>query len=497
MRSDRNVSTQVGLFLVVGVAVTALAWLLSPHLFTSLPARIAVAVGSVGAVAALFFIMYHDRRRQQRQLLNCVDLICGNEDIDSRHAAIYNMLQRNDPWWSEPMRRVQDRLQQNRDQIDETQHVRASAEVRARRLAIERDQMSAIVASLADPVIAIDQYGELLLANQSAQNILGIEEAAEDRAIDGLVQCEKLVDLLNATRQRKLPAHRSGEIKLLTSAGESRCYRVMCTGLAVADEAQAETVHSHGAVAVLNDVSHEKAIQKRNADFVSSVSHEMKTPLAAIKAYVELLADGEADDDETRDEFLAVINGQADRLHRLIDNLLNISRIEAGVVEVNKQARPLHELLEEAIEVVQPSAESKHIGLHCEFSPMYLTVLADRDMLLQAAINLLSNAIKYTPDGGTVILRSKMQDDQVVFEIEDSGVGLSEADREHVFKKFYRVKKDRQMASGTGLGLPLAKHIVEDVHGGKLTAESTLGQGSTFRITLPSARSAVGQLQFQ
>jgi two-component system phosphate regulon sensor histidine kinase PhoR len=241
-------------------------------------------------------------------------------------------------------------------------------------------------------------------------------------------------------------------------------------------------------VAVLQDITAQKAIQKRNAEFVSAVSHEMKTPLTSIKAYVELLADGDAEDEATRDEFLGVITSQTARLQRLIDNLLNLARIEAGVVSVNKQARSLNELLEEAAEVVRPAAEAKRIMLQRDLSPMYLGVLADRDMLLQSAINLLSNAVKYTPDGGTVTLRSRMADGQAVFEVADTGVGLSPEDSEKVFEKFYRVKKDQNMASGTGLGLPLAKHIVEDVHGGRLTVESELGKGSTFRAALPLIR---------
>jgi two-component system phosphate regulon sensor histidine kinase PhoR len=213
----------------------------------------------------------------------------------------------------------------------------------------------------------------------------------------------------------------------------------------------------------------------------------MKTPLAGIKAYVELLVDGDAEDEETREEFLNVINSQADRLQRLIDNMLNLARIEAGVVSVDKKSRSLNELLEEAVNVVQPSAEAKSIELLTELSPLYLGVLADRDMLLQAAINLLSNAVKYTPEGGRITLRSRLADDEVAFEVEDTGVGLSEEDCRHVFEKFYRVKKDKTMASGTGLGLPLAKHIVEDVHGGRLSVESEVGVGSTFCVTLPNA----------
>jgi two-component system phosphate regulon sensor histidine kinase PhoR len=108
-------------------------------------------------------------------------------------------------------------------------------------------------------------------------------------------------------------------------------------------------------------------------------------------------------------------------------------------------------------------------------------------MLLQSAINLLSNAIKYTPEGGSVTLRSRLEAGQVRFEVQDTGVGLSEEDRQRVFEKFYRVNKDKNMAPGTGLGLPLAKHIVEDVHGGRLTVESTPGEGSTFIVALPGA----------
>jgi len=160
---------------------------------------------------------------------------------------------------------------------------------------------------------------------------------------------------------------------------------------------------------------------------------------------------------------------------------------------VSKQHRSLNELLDEALHVVQPSAESKNIQLVNELSPLYLGVLADRDMLLQAAINLLSNAIKYTQPSGRVTLRSRMNDGQVRFEVQDTGVGLSEDDCQRVFEKFYRVKKDKDMAQGTGLGLPLAKHIIEDVHGGKLTVESVLGQGSTFIATLPCTGQTVAR----
>ena len=139
-----------------------------------------------------------------------------------------------------------------------------------------------------------------------------------------------------------------------------------------------------------------------------------------------------------------------------------------------------------AFNVVQPSADQKQIELVADLSPMYMGVFVDRDMIVQSAINLLSNAIKYTAGGGKVTLRSRMEDKASVFEVEDTGVGLSEEDCQKVFEKFYRVKENKNMAPGTGLGLPLAKHIVDDVHGGSLTVSSHKGQGSVFRISLPS-----------
>jgi two-component system phosphate regulon sensor histidine kinase PhoR len=163
-----------------------------------------------------------------------------------------------------------------------------------------------------------------------------------------------------------------------------------------------------------------------------------------------------------------------------------LARIEAGVVAVNKLPLSLNELLSEAVGVMQPAAEDKQITLSAELSPLYLGALADRDMLLQAAINLLSNAVKYTKRGGGVTLKSRMTDQEIVFEVQDTGVGLSPEDCQRVFEKFYRVKKDRDMAQGTGLGLALVKHIVEDVHGGRIEVASELGRGSTFRVCLPA-----------
>ena len=406
----------------------------------------------------------------------------------------------SDKGWSKTAARVRDALEEYGARTRDLKHAQTARGIRDRRAATQSQRIKGILSGLAEPILAMDDYGDLVLANQSAEQLFQFDlESAETRSLAKLAHCQKLLDLLTATAQRKAAGTRSDEIEILDENGNSRWYRATASPLTSgSDPAENEgdspaTSASHGAVAVLRTIGEQKSLQKRNAEFVSAVSHEMKTPLAGIKAYVELLVDGDAEDEETREEFLEIINSQADRLQRLIDNMLNLARIEAGVVNVSKQTQSLNTLLEEALHVVQPSAEAKQIELVSELSPMYLGVLADRDMLLQAAINLLSNAIKYTPEQGTVTLRSRLEDDKIRFEVQDTGVGLSEEDCHRVFEKFYRVKKDKNMAAGTGLGLPLAKHIVEDVHGGTLSAESTLGEGSTFAITLGNAGKLAGQ----
>jgi two-component system phosphate regulon sensor histidine kinase PhoR len=421
-----------------------------------------------------------------------IDRLCELEaaQLQDENAFDAIPLRQGDRDWRELCQRVQQRLADFARQADELRMSVAGAEVRVRRAAAEREQLYEILQNLADPVLAVDQFGDIVLANQSAERLLITPSGSGEQhpALAQLDHCQQLLGMLTETRRRKTPTHKSGEFALPDADGKERWYRASCRSLAQ-QEKQAvggDQAAGHGAVAVLTDITGQKAIQKRNAEFVSSVSHEMKAPLSSIRAYVELLADGEAEDDQTREEFLGVINSQADRLQRLVENLLNIARIEAGVVAVNKAPLSLNELLQECVGVMTPQAEQKQIVLASELSPLYLGVLADRDMLLQAAINLISNAIKYTRSSGSVTLRSRLSDQEVIFEVSDTGVGLSPEDCQRVFDKFYRVKKDRDMAPGTGLGLALVKHIVEDVHGGRIEVTSEPGQGSTFRVVLPA-----------
>jgi len=389
--------------------------------------------------------------------------------------------------WFELAQRFTDRFAANCERLAKAEHSRDALEIRVRRAAARLEQIEAVLDGMPEAIVAIDQFDELILANPAAEALFELDaKSAVGQPLDKVLHCQQLIEMLIDTRRRKTHGGRRGEVELRDAAGQSHWLGVACQSMASHDRAAAAN-RPAGAFALLRDAGDQKAAEKRYADFVSSVSHEMKSPLAGIKAYVELLADGEATDEQTREEFVQVIGSQANRLQRLIDNLLNLAQIEAGAMNVSKDNVSLNDLLAETLDVLRPSAEAKRISLTAELSPMYLAAHADRDMMTQVAINLLSNAIKYTPEGGRVTLRSRLADAEVQFEAEDSGVGLSAEDQVRVFEKFYRVKKDRSMAGGTGLGLPLAKLIVEDVHGGRLTVRSTPGSGSVFIVSLPAA----------
>lgn len=464
----------------------AVAWVAGLGIGATTPwLRAALLLAGLAMAGTIAVVIVRRWTRGAREANELLLELAGTDNPGERGACggLATALSPDNPW-ADAVETVRASLARGWERAHDAEHQRSALEIRARRSAEQCAQATSILNGLADPVLVLDEYNNLVLANASAERMFHIDGlAAGQRALAEVLHCEKLLESLTDTRRRRTAASRTEEMELPDGHGGSRWYGVTTSALV---DSEKEPPEATGRVTLLRDISAQKAIQRRHAEFISAVSHEMKTPLAGIKAYVELLVDGDAEDDATREEFLQVINGQADRLRRLIDNLLNLSRIESGVVKVDKRPRPLNELLEEAVSIVRPAAEEKNIELAAELSSLYLGALIDRDQMLQAAINLLSNAIKYTLAGGRVVLRSRPWDQHVQFEVQDTGVGLSDEDRQRVFEKFYRVPKDQQMAPGTGLGLSLAKYIVEDVHGGRLTVTSQLGVGSTFKVTLPS-----------
>ncbi len=386
--------------------------------------------------------------------------------------------------WNRAFGRLHERMSGMARRLEELDRERAAYEHRAKSFESRSRQVHSVLSALAEPVLVIDKRDKLVLTNSSAKRLLSIKSDSEERALDSLVQCEQLVELLTDTRRRQAFTQRSREIELADEQGAAHWYRVTARNIPTQPGDSDPDGTSQGAVALMHDISSQRVLQKRNAEFVTAVSHEMKTPLAGIKAYVELLTDGEADDPQAQQDFLHVIAAQADRLQHLVDDLVDLARIEADLAGDQKREQPLLPLLEDALAAVRSEAQQKDIHLETDWSGPDLNVAVDRPLMYQAAFHLLSNAVKYTPAGGRITLGARAQGREVVFEIIDTGLGIAADDCQRVFEKFYRAADARQLSAGTGLGLPLVKHIVEDVHGGCLELHSTPGEGSVFRVRL-------------
>jgi two-component system phosphate regulon sensor histidine kinase PhoR len=344
----------------------------------------------------------------------------------------------------------------------------------------QKQHAEAIIYSISDAVLVTDPFDELVLANESAARTFGFDLQKAGRSpVDRVIKDAKMIELIREMRQSDSTGRRIIEHQIRTSSGE-RAFKVTMSCVADQNDEPA------GVVAVLHDMTKEKEVAEMKNDFVSNVSHELRTPLASIKAYVEMLIDGEATDEKTTREFYEVIQNEANRLGRLIDNILNISRIESGLVKINKQPQSLMVIMKEAIEVITPQAKLKQITLGEKLTPAFYQTHADKDMLYQAVLNLLSNAIKYTPEGGTVTVQTEVNEakKKVIGRISDTGVGIPPKDLPFVFDKFYRAEANNRMAKGTGLGLSLVKHIVETVHQGRIFVESQVGKGSCFGFEL-------------
>ncbi len=341
-----------------------------------------------------------------------------------------------------------------------------------------------IIYSIRDAVIVVDEFDKLLIANKAAGKLFSFNfKDAQYRPLGELVDSSKsaFVDFLHQSRRSRVRGVRK-EIELDC---DERRKTFDCIVSCVCDEHE----RICGAVVVLHDITREKEISQMKNDFVSHVSHELKTPLASITAYSEMLADGEAHDEETRKEFYSVIQNQAARLNRLIEDILNISRIESGLIKVEKQPVSLTILIQEQLEMIKSCADEKNIEVIREKPIVFDQVYADKDMMSQVIVNLLSNAVKYTKPGGSIKAHTEVDDitKTVKVSVTDTGVGIPEDELEHVFDKFYRALGSKDRAKGTGLGLNLVKQIVEKVHNGRVFAASRVGAGSTFGFELPLA----------
>ena len=253
---------------------------------------------------------------------------------------------------------------------------------------------------------------------------------------------------------------------------------------------QRESGFISGLVCVLSDITEQEKVEQERRSFVSNVSHELRTPLTSVKSYTESLIDGAWEDEEIAPEFLKVISTETDRMIRMITDLLNLSRMDQGKQDLNREFVSINELVAHIIdrfEMVLKSEQyrNKKYTIERDFTQRTLWVEIDQDKFIQVIDNIMNNAIKYSPDGGKITCKLMETHNSVVISITDEGLGIPRKDIGHVFDRFYRVDKARARSmGGTGLGLAISKEVVQ-LHGGKIWVTSVENKGSTFFISLP------------
>lgn len=361
-----------------------------------------------------------------------------------------------------------------------TQAVRRGLEIDSRVARSELDRLRRAVGHAPEGLVVLDGADEVVLTSTAGAARLGIPDGDEGKG--PLPPGGETDIVLRAVREARAEGP-AGERRLeLPEGGRANIEREITVRPLHDAEGRPD-----GSVLLVRDLSHERELGRMTSEFVAKASHELRTPLSSITAYAEMLVDGEAQDDAARRECYEVIEGEASRLGRLIDDMLDISRIEAGLTRVERTSVDLGDLMRRTVESIQPQAHEKEQHLQARVAEVDLRVEGDRDMLQRVIVNLLSNAVKYTPEGGRIVasVDSDNLTGSIVLAVEDTGMGIPPDRLEKVFEKFYRIENYERMARGTGLGLNLCRHIVESLHAGQIGVESELGRGSKFWISVP------------
>ena len=358
---------------------------------------------------------------------------------------------------------------------------RLSQEVESGQLRIEaeRRRLDSVLSNMTEGVIATNRRGEIDIVNNMATRMLN--------ASSELIIGENILELLDIGDRYNLREliDRNEDITIDFSTEDYPT--ILRASFSII---QSTTGFISGVVCVLRDVTEEERIEEERKQFVSNVSHELRTPLTSMRSYIEALIDGAWKDEELAPRFLDVAQSETDRMIRMIQDLLHLSRIDSGKSELNKELIDITALFTQVLNRFDMLLESEDyrnnnysIKRELVSSPIFVDI--DPDRIVQVLDNVMNNAVKYSPDGGTITAKMIVKDDEVQISIKDEGIGIPQEDLADIFKRFYRVDRARSRAmGGTGLGLAISREVVSQ-HGGRIWAESVERKGTTFNITLP------------
>lgn len=355
----------------------------------------------------------------------------------------------------------------------------AQLDERIRQAVRQRNEREAILSSMVEGVLAVDTAERVIRLNEAAARFLGVaHRQAQGRPIQEVVRKVDLQRFVRRTLQEEGPVE--GDVVVPAEGGERHLQAhgtLLRGGLG----------QEFGALIVLNDVTRLRRLENLRREFVANVSHELKTPITAIKGSAETLLGGALEEPKEAARFVGIVAKQADRLGAIIDDLLSLSRIEQGAEGegVDLRMEPLRPLIEAALQACTVAALERSLQLNL-FCAEGLRARVNGPLLEQALINLLTNAIKYSEPRGRIVVDAARFEDKVMIKVQDWGCGIAGEHLPRLFERFYRVDQARSRAlGGTGLGLAIVKHIAQ-AHGGEVVVHSTPGQGSVFTIVLPA-----------
>lgn len=339
----------------------------------------------------------------------------------------------------------------------------------------EKSKIETILNYMTDGVIAFSLDGGVIHINPTCKKMLGVDEFNE--SFNDFSRKYNLGFSLEEVLYFESTGNKEKVIGI-----NDKCIRVYF--VTFADEEN----KAGGIITVLQDITEQQRLENMRREFVANVSHELRTPLTSIKSYTETLLDGVLEDRDTAVRFMGVINSEADRMTRLVKDLLQLTKLDNQQVKWNVSDISFTGLVSGTVEKLQMEARNKNLTLENYVIGEIPAIKADRDRIEQAVLNILSNAIKYTPSGGRItVYVGKMYND-VYVKVVDTGIGIPQEDLPKIFERFYRVDKARSREmGGTGLGLAIAREIVE-AHGGTISASSEMGKGTEFTIRLPITR---------
>lgn len=334
----------------------------------------------------------------------------------------------------------------------------------------ESSKLNAIMQEVRDGIVIVDDRNEIQLINLAAKQLFDFDyDHKEGLSLVEVTRLHQVVELVEKCRE-------TGQI-------QSNTFEILRTKRFVQATALANFQSLPGLIVLIfHDLTQQRRTEGIRREFISNVSHELRNPLSVIKLLTETLQDGAIDDPKQAQHFLEQIEQEVDALSLLVNELLELSRVESGALTLNLSPTQPQEIILHAVERLSLQAQHNSIILDIRVADNLPLIMVDSKRLEQVLVNLIHNAIKFSPPGSKIIISAEEKGDFIQYSVEDEGIGISASDLEHIFERFYKVDKSRS-DSGTGLGLSLSRHLVL-VHGGKIWAESELGVGSRFFFTV-------------